>query len=315
MSPPVIVDVWRGSSVESRHEVDIAVVGRDGHRSGWGVPSRLVMARSALKPIQALPLVTTGAADRFGLSDAHLALACASHGGEPAHVEVVGQWLSVIGGRIDDLECGSHLPSAVDAAHELVRAGTEPDARHNNCSGKHCGFLTVCRHEGVDPRGYIKVEHPLQRDYVTPAIEEACGVALDGREAGVDGCGIPVWSLPMDRLAAGWSGLTADPAGQRLIGAMIGHPFLVAGSGRCCTRVMEAGAGSVVVKTGAEGVYCGAHRDSGLAWAVKARDGAQRAAEAALLWLMADLGLPVALDQPVLTNWAGEVVGSITVGT
>jgi len=313
MSPPLIVELWRGPSLESRHEVDVAVVGRDGHRSGWGVPSRLVMARSALKPIQALPLITTGAADRFGLGDDALALACASHGGEPRHVAVVDRWLSEIGASVAQLECGAHLPSTVEAAHDLIRAEHQPDARHNNCSGKHCGFLTVCQHEGLDPRGYVKVGHRLQTDFVTPAIEQACQVSLKGMVPGVDGCGIPVWNFPLDRLAAGWSGMTSDPAGQRLFGAMMAEPFLVAGTGRYCTRVMESAAGSVVVKTGAEGVYCGAHPESGLAWALKVRDGAQRAAEAALLWLMADVGLPVAVEPPAVRNWAGQVVGSLIV--
>jgi L-asparaginase II len=313
MSPPLVVEVLRGSAVESVHEVDVSVVGRDGHRSGWGNPSRLVMARSALKPIQALPLITSGAADAFGLSDAHLALACASHGGEPVHVELVDDWLERIGCTSEDLECGPQLPSALAAGHELVRAGQTPDRRHNNCSGKHCGFLTVCRHVGLDPRGYIGVDHPLQRDLITPAIETMCGVSLDGQTPGIDGCGIPVWQFPLDRLAAGWAGMTERVEGQRLMAAMMANPFLVAGTDRCCTNVMEAAAGALVVKTGAEGVFCGAHPESGLAWAIKSRDGAQRAAEAALLWLIADLGFSINVEMPTLRNWSGQTVGSIRV--
>ena len=145
--------------VESRHEVDVAVVGTDGHRSGFGQPTRGVLARSAIKPIQAFPLVATGAADAFDLPQRRVSLACASHNAEPGHVDEVTGWLAAIGLDQGALECGAHAPSHRPSADALVAAGIEPDARHNNCSGKHTGFLTVCQHLGADPTGYIGPDH------------------------------------------------------------------------------------------------------------------------------------------------------------
>lgn len=299
--------------VESRHEVDVAVVGLDGHRSGHGHPSRGVLARSAIKPIQAFPLVATGAADAFALPDRRLALACASHNGEPGHVDEVGRWLAEIGLGAEALECGSHPPSHRPAADALTSQGVEPDARHNNCSGKHSGFLSVCRHLDLDPEGYIRPGHPVQADHITKAIEAACEVSLAEATPVVDGCGIPVWELRLDQLAGGWARLAGTDEGRRLYAAMAAEPFFVAGTARMSTRVMQAGGGTVSVKGGAEGVFCGVHPASGVAWAVKARDGAHRAAEAALLWLMADLGFAVDVALEPIGNVAGRPVGELRV--
>ncbi len=313
MSPPLVVEVHRGPYCESRHEVDVSVVGLDGHRSGHGTPGRGVLARSAMKPIQALSLVESGAADAFGLGVDELALACASHSAEPDHLVVVDRWLATLGLDSSALECGAHLPIHADSAYALVRDGGSFDARHNNCSGKHCGFLTVCRHLDIDFEGYLGPEHRLQRDHITPVVEELCEVSVEGQTPAVDGCGIPVWEIPLDRLAAGWAGLGTRPAGRRLFEAMTSSPRLVAGSGRMCTRLMTAAHGRVVAKTGAEGVYAAAIPEAGIGLAVKARDGAGRAAEAALLWVLADLGWPVDVDIDPISNWAGTNVGELRV--
>ncbi len=313
MSPPLIVEVLRGSHIESRHEVDVAVVGRDGHRSGWGVPNRGVLARSSMKPIQASALVQSGAADAFSLSTEQLALACASHSGEPAHIEVVDAWLAQLGLDVSALECGGHYPMHGASADALIVSGAGFDARHNNCSGKHCGFLTLARHVGVSPSGYLAPNHPVQRDHVTPAIEALCGVSLAGADPAIDGCGIPLWEIPLDRLAAGWAGLSADATGVRLLEAMTAAPMLVAGSGRLCTRVIIETEGDVVVKSGAEGVYAGVVPGSGIGVAVKARDGAGRAAEAAVLWTLTDLGALEGIEPEPIRNVAGTEVGSVHV--
>lgn len=319
MSPPVVVEISRGSFLESRHEVDVAIVGADGHRSGFGNPTRPTLARSALKPIQAFPLVKSGplakgsAADAFSMSVQELAMACASHGGEPMHIEVVSAWLERLGLDVHALECAGHPPSHAASAEALVAAGTGFDARHNNCSGKHTGFLTVCRHHDLDPAGYLAPGHPLQRDHITPAIEELCSISTADQDPGVDGCGIPVWEIPLDRLARGWANLAADPAGLRLYEAMMAAPELVAGTGRMCTRVMQAGRGEVAVKTGAEGVFCAVVPRAGFAVAIKCRDGATRAAEATLLWVLADLGVRIDVEMNPLTNAAGVEVGSVRV--
>lgn len=311
MSPPVVVEVLRGHVIESRHEVDVAVVGADGHRSGFGQPVRRVLARSAIKPIQAFPLLATGAADAFGLGDRRVALACASHNGEPRHVDEVTAWLSDLGLDRSALECGSHPPSHRGSADALVAAGAELDARHNNCSGKHSGFLTTCRHLDIDPAGYIDPGHPLQAAHVTKAIEAACEISVAGETPVVDGCGIPVWELALDALAGGWARIAGTDEGRRIFAAMAAEPFFVAGTDSMSTRVMEATGGPIAVKGGAEGVFCGVHVPSGLAWAVKARDGAGRAAEAALLWVMRDLGFDAGVELDPLTNAAGRVVGEL----
>ena len=311
MSPPIVVEVLRGHVIESRHEVDVAVVGADGHRSGFGQPGRKVLARSAIKPIQAFPLVATGAADAFDLPQRRLALSCASHNGEAGHADEVVAWLSDLGLDPSVLECGAHPPINAAAADALVAAGITPGPQHNNCSGKHSGFLTTCVHLGADPAGYIRPDHPLQQHHITKAIEAACEVSLDGETPVIDGCGIPVWELTLDALAGGWARIAGTDEGRRLYAAMAAEPFYVAGTGRMSTRVMEATAGPIAVKGGAEGVFCGVHIESGLAWAVKARDGAGRAAEAALLWVMRDLGFDPGIELDPLTNAAGTRVGEL----
>ena len=313
MSPPLVVEITRGHVVESRHEVDVAVVGTDGHRSGFGQPTRGVLARSAIKPIQAFPLVATGAADAFDLPQRRVSLACASHNAEPGHVDEVTGWLAAIGLDQGALECGAHAPSHRPSADALVAAGIEPDARHNNCSGKHTGFLTVCQHLGADLTGYIGPDHPVQQHHITKAIEAACEISLAGATPVVDGCGIPVWEMQLDELAGGWARLTGTDEGRRIYAAMAAEPFYVAGSARLSTDVMIAAGGPISAKGGAEGVFCGVHPESGLAWAVKARDGAHRAAEAAMLWVMSDLGFPVDVSTEPIRNVAGRTVGEIRV--
>lgn len=309
----MLVEITRGPTVESVHEVDVAVVDASGSLvSGAGDPDRGVLARSALKPIQAVPLVSSGAANALDVSDEELALACASHNGEPGHVEAVTAWLGRLGFNVGHLECGSQRPGYEPASLALAVADEQPDATHNNCSGKHTGFLAVCLHNGIDPAGYIRPDHPLQFEYVTPAIAEFCSFALGRDEPGIDGCGIPVWEMPLEALARGWSRLPSDPAGLRLIEAMRAHPWLVAGTNRSDTTMMSSAHRPIATKVGAEGVHCAVALDEGVAVAVKARDGASRAAEAAM-WAMLDrLGLAEAHPKTIL-NRAGTVVGEIRV--
>jgi len=313
MSPPLIVEVHRGGFVESRHEVDIAVMGADGHSSGWGVPARGVLTRSSMKPIQATALVESGAADAHALSPRQLALACASHSGEPAHIEVVDAWLAQLGLDVSALECGGHYPTHDASANALIASGEGFDARHNNCSGKHCGFLTLATHLGIDPAGYLSPAHPVQRDHVTPTIEELCGVSLADATPVIDGCGIPVWEVPLDRFASGWVALNDRPAGRRVLAAMAAEPAMVAGSGHICSRVIATSEGRVVMKPGAEGVYAAVIPETGIGIALKVRDGAGRAAEAAMLWVLDDLGAFKGLEPDPIRNVAGIEVGSVHV--
>ena len=187
---PVLVEVTRGEMVESRHRGSVAVVDHEGRTVlSLGSIEAPIYPRSAIKPLQALALVETGAAEAFGLSDAEIALACASHDGEPRHVSTVEAWLARIGCSTGDLECGPQLPSHEASAATLIRTGREPGPEHNNCSGKHSGFLSVARQLGAPTRGYIDLEHPVQQT-VLGILEQMTGLDLGDAPRGIDGCGI-----------------------------------------------------------------------------------------------------------------------------
>lgn len=288
---PMIIEVTRGDMVESRHRADVAVVDPEGKVvRAWGDIEPPVYGRSAIKPLQALPLIESGAADRFGVSVAEIALACASHNGEPRHVELVTAWLARIGCGVADLECGSHAPYHESSVAALLRAGRKPDATYNNCSGKHSGFLSTARHLGEATAGYIRYEHPVQQR-ILGVLEQMTGLRLGDAPRGIDGCGIPVIGIPLGNMAMAMARL-ADPgervpparaaAAKRVLAAMAAEPFLVAGTGRFCTTVMEIVGAKVALKTGAEGVYTAALPTLGLGVALKVEDGAGRAAEVAM---------------------------------
>lgn len=324
---PVLVEVTRGEMVESLHRAAYAVTDVEGHvLLSAGDIERLVYARSAIKPLQALALVESGAAEAYGCSDAEVALACASHDGEPRHVETVRAWLARLGLSVADLECGSHLPTHAGAAEALIRAGETPDAAYNNCSGKHAGFLTLAKHLGVPLQSYIKYEHPVQQS-ILGILEMMCGLDLRGAPRGIDGCGIPQLGIPLGNIALAMARL-ADPADQperrqaacaRIRRAMAAEPFMVAGSRRFCTKVIAATGGKALVKTGAEGVYCASLPELGLGIALKVDDGATRAAEVLMGRLLQRLeaidaaaaeDLADLLCQPI-RNRAGLLVGQV----
>ncbi|MGH6882033.1 MAG: asparaginase, partial [Hypericibacter sp.] len=207
---PVLIEVTRGEMVESRHRVAVAVVDAGGKLvESWGDIERPIYGRSAIKPFQALPLLETGAADAFKLGEPEIALACASHNGEPQHTDRVHDWLARIGCEIADLECGAHLPYHEPTMLQLVANGGDITAIYNNCSGKHSGFLTTARHEGEPTKGYIRYEHPVQQR-VTQAMSEMTGVDLTRSPRGIDGCGIPVLGMPLRAMAHGLARM-ADP--------------------------------------------------------------------------------------------------------
>ncbi len=307
---PVLVEVTRGPMVESRHAASYAVCDSDGKVVlSAGDYQRPVYARSAIKPLQAIPLVECGAAEAFGLGDAEIAFACASHNGEPRHVETAAAMLARIGCSEADLECGAHLPYHEPSMIDLIRRGEEPSQLHNNCSGKHSGFLTLARHLGHPTKGYIRFEHPVQQR-ILGVLETMTGLDLGNAPRGIDGCGIPTLGIPLGNLALAMARF-ADPADQpearqravaRIRQAMAAEPFMVAGSGRFCTRVMEASGGSALIKTGAEGVFCGAVPALGLGIALKVDDGAGRAAENLMARLLYRLE---AIDSPTLKRLSG----------
>jgi L-asparaginase II len=327
MANPVLVEVLRGPLVESVHRGAVAVVDGDGATVlALGDGAQPVFPRSAVKALQALPLVETGAAERYRLGDDELAIACGSHGGEPAHVAAVERMLARAGLDATALECGAHAPSHRPSSDALVRAGRVASALHNNCSGKHAGFLCVARHLGIDHRGYVAPSHPVQRA-VKAAIEQLTGVGLAEDRCGVDGCSIPTWAVPLTNLAHAFArfgtghGLAAPhaQAAARLRAACTREPFFVAGTGRFATVAMERLRERVFLKAGAEGVYCAALPDQGLGIALKCDDGAGRAAEAVMAALIIRL-LPLdgearaLLDRfarPILRNWNGVEVGRL----
>jgi len=315
MNPaPLCIELTRGNSIESFHYVDVAVADLSGKKiSAWGDCEKLVLPRSAIKPLQALPLIETGAAEAFQLSEIEIALACSSHNGEKLHVEAVENWLSKIGCSPDDLACGQHDPMDFNLVKEEMLHGDYLKVAANNCSGKHTGFLTVMRYLGIDHKNYLHPNHQLHTDYVTPILSEMCNVDLSGQEPGIDGCGVPVWAVPLSGLAIGWAGMITKPSAVPLFQAMINQPFYVAGTGRACTEMISSTNGRAVVKTGAEGVFCSAIPEQGLGIALKARDGASRAATAALTWLLAEFGITEQEESQPLTNHVGERVGEIRV--
>jgi len=334
---PLEILVRRGSQVESRHRVHAVVTDVHGKLLELrGQADLAVFPRSAVKPFQAVPLVRSGGFDASGMPEAALALACASHQGEPRHVTVAGAWLSRLGLDERALACGPHAPSNDAAARLLWRSGEEPTRLHNNCSGKHCGFLSLARALGASCKGYQTPEHPVQRE-VVGALYRFTNADPDRAPSGIDGCGVPTWALPLHGLALAFARLGAAQAGtvpdvgsadteaaKRIGRAMAADPFLVAGTGAFATRLMEAGSGSmpaILTKGGAEGVYCAALPGLGLGIAVKAEDGAGRAASSAIASLLLRHGgaiLPESVLQVLdsealqpLLNTVGARVGEV----
>jgi L-asparaginase II len=328
MENPVLVEATRGPLVESRHRGAVAVSDAEGRSVfALGDVTAPVFPRSGVKALQALPLIEQGAADRFGLNDEELALACASHSGEAAHVAGVERMLTKAGLDPSDLRCGAHWPIAQAAAAAVARSGA-PSPLHNNCSGKHAGFLCVARALGADPADYWRPEHPVQR-LVRSVLEDFTGATLGEACCAIDGCSVPTWAVPLHNLGQALAtfgagrGISAERAraAARLRHACAKAPWYVAGTGRFCTDIMQLFGERVFVKTGAEGVYCAALPHQGLGVAVKCDDGASRAAQAIMTALIARF-LPLTASErvafsrflePTLRNWNGFEVGQIRI--
>ena len=313
---PILVEVTRGDVVESRHRVAAAAVDRVGRLiDAWGATDEVIFPRSAVKPLQAVPLLETGAAEQFRLDDAEIAIACGSHKAEFVQVELVAAWLHRLGLNESDLECGPQAPRNQEAAEALIRAGSRPSPLHNNCSGKHAAFLTTALHLGEPMAGYSAFDHPVQMR-VAKVVGELAGFDPTVSPAGIDGCGIPVIATPLAALARAMARF-ADPhdlpplradALRRIYAAMTAHPSMVAGSGFFDTEVIELATGRLVVKAGAEGVYAAALRDSGLGIALKVEDGAKRAAECVMAALLARYANPEAATEVVLKRYGSQPV-------
>jgi L-asparaginase II len=292
---PILVEAWRGDAVESEHAGSVAIVDADGTLAlGLGDIDRPVFPRSAVKALQALPLVESDAADRLGLTDEELALACASHNGEAVHVRTAASMLAKAGVDADVLECGAHWPYLESWSREMAARGEAPTALNNNCSGKHAGFVCLAcalmgwNDSGIDLRqylkGYVKPEHPVMRE-VSDALHALTTFDLSRAPRGTDGCSIPTYGIPLRHLAHGFArfgtgtGLRDGQAraARRLRQAVAAAPYMVGGAERLDSAVMQRLGERVFCKVGAEGMYCAALPGRGLGVAIKMQGRQQRA--------------------------------------
>ncbi|RVV98369.1 asparaginase [Mesobaculum littorinae] len=313
-----LVEVWRGNLLESLHRGHAVICDSHGIVEAWGDPQAVIYPRSSCKMMQALPLVESGAAD--GLSTERLALACASHQGAPVHTGMVSAWLAEMGMSDDDLLCGTEVARDAATRDAMIVEGAAPCQAHNNCSGKHAGFLALTRHlrAGAD---YVDPAHPVQTA-VRAAFEDL--TQQDSPGYGIDGCSAPNFATTVEGLARAMAAFAAPGGGvrgaamTRLEQAMRAHPVLVAGEERACTELMQAMDGNVAIKTGAEGVFVAIWPERGLGLALKIEDGATRASECAVAALLSRMGAldpahPAALRrrEPPILNRAGLEVGRI----
>lgn len=289
--PVPMVEIWRGDLLESLHAGHAVICDDSGQIvDAWGDPDALIYPRSSCKMVQALPLLESGAADRAGLDAQQLALACASHSGALIHTDRVQTWLADLGLADEALRCGSQWPHFQADEHAMVRKGETPCQYHNNCSGKHSGFLTLAKDMGASFE-YIDVDHPVQIA-VKEAFERATGESSPGYA--LDGCSAPNFQTTVLGLARAMARFAAAPEGsaeERLRTAMMLHPELVAGEGRSCTRLMRAMGKKAAIKTGAEGVFVAILPERKMGIALKISDGATRASECAIAALLVRMGV------------------------
>lgn len=324
MTNPILIEVTRGTIVESEHRGAFAVARSNGEIVlSAGNIARPIYPRSAIKAFQAVPLIETGTAEAFSFGPRELALACASHSGADEHAALSAAMLARAGMTERTLCCGPQWPLDEPLARKLAGRGLRPDQTHNNCSGKHAGMVAACVHCGDPVAGYTALDHPHQRR-IAAVLAAVCGDGFDAARVGVDGCSAPNWAIPVGPLATAFArfitGERASPVRRgtyrQLADACMAHPHLVAGAGRFDTKAMSRTPGKVFTKTGAEGVFCGAFPELGLGFAVKIDDGHKRAAESVTEALTARF-LDLAADVQTLEalgpqrNWAGTTVGAV----
>jgi L-asparaginase II len=324
----IIANVYRGGAVESSHSGHVAVVDAEGRlRYFYGDPYRMTYGRSVMKPIQAIPVITTGTAERFGLDEADLALCCGSHNGEQRHRARVYDMLRRAGQKEAVLQCGTHVPRDTESYHRLIREEKPLTPVYSNCSGKHAGMVATAVHMEEDLATYHLLDHPVQRR-ILDMVAEMTRYPRNRISIGVDGCSVPAHRLPLFHLAWAYARLAAPgsispghvrEAAVRIADAMTAHPEMVAGRGRYCTDLMEAFGGRIIGKLGAEAVYCVADRERGLGIAVKIEDGAERVLYTVVNEVLRQLriGTDGALDRlakytaPDVKNMSGKAVGQI----
>jgi L-asparaginase II len=329
------VEIFRGGIVESRHRVSVAVVDAAGKLVAWtGDPDLVTYWRSCAKLVQVLPLIADGAAAALGITDEEIAVACASHNGEPRHVAVVEGLLAKAGCSEADLACGPHSSLSPAVARAMAERGELPRRIHSNCSGKHAGMLALASHHGWPVADYRRAGHPVQRRVLAEAARWT-DVPETKLGQGVDGCGVVSFALPLRNMALAYArlgsrtaptgargeglggGPTLSAAADRVIKSIFADPFLVAGTGRLCTEVIAGSSGRVLAKIGADGVYCVALPEAGLGVALKVEDGDVDSARPAILATVEALAPGVvrvaeSFRSPVIKNTLGEEVGHVT---
>lgn len=319
--PVEFVELWRGGLLESVHRGHAVVVDDTGDIvHAWGDPNAVTYPRSSAKMLQALPMVESGVAARFGLGPEQLALACASHSAAPIHTDRVQRWLADLDLGDDDFRCGANWPMDNATRNTMIKTDTSPCRYHNECSGKHCGFLTMTKANGWGPE-YIEVDHPLQVA-IKQSFEEVTGETSP--HWGIDGCSAPNFAttlLGMGRAMAKYASAKDGTRGQAMVQlreAMMAHPELVANDDRACTQLMRAAKGKGALKTGAEGFFVAILPELRMGVALKIVDGSQRARDCAIAAILCKLGVLDADDpmvkqyrNPDLVNFAGLITGDM----
>ncbi|MGZ3780146.1 MAG: asparaginase [Pseudobdellovibrionaceae bacterium] len=323
------VQIIRGNGVESEHQVDAVVVNSSGDvLRCWGNAERVIYPRSSIKSIQAIALVESGAIEKFNLNEKHLAVACASHNGESKHTGLVHDWLIRMGLSECHLRCGSHAPYDEQTFKELIEKKISINQLHNNCSGKHAGILAATLLMQEDINTYLQKDHPIQKKIKT-IFEEMSAYAIPENDWAIDGCGIPTYLSPLKSVAIAMARMGTPKnlsyekaqACEKITSSIVKEPYYVAGRNRFCTDTMLAARQNLVVKVGAEGVFAGSYLNSDIGIALKARDGAERAAEAAMAFVLLQnnnnenclTSYLEGLLHTSLKNWAATSVGSIRV--
>jgi L-asparaginase II len=327
---PFVIDVLRGQAVESKHQVMAVVVDDRGMVVGfWGNADYVTYPRSAIKMLQALVMVESGAMEKFSLDEKMLAMACASHMGEKHHMDTLNQWMEKINLTETGLRCGPAYPGHEQSQFEMIRKGAKPSSVIHNCSGKHLGIISTCLAYGEDPKDYHLVNHKAQVR-IRKMLSELMKVSLDSMPVGSDGCGIPTWGIPLQAVAVGASSFFSKEmpkaraqALDRILHAWRNNPRYVSGSENFSAALAEATKGRALLKSGAEGSFVGLLPDKGYAFALKVADGAKRAAEVAAALLFKQFGALTdqqylelkAWTMPTIKNSRGEDVGTIRLGS
>lgn len=322
-----LIDVIRGGIVESEHWGHIAVVNAEGEILYTnGDSNKVIYARSSMKPLQAIPIVETGAAANYHFEPADLSVACASHSGEEQHTDRVKSILKNLNLMTSNLKCGVHPPRKQETYEKIIRSGNHVTAEHNNCSGKHSGMLATALHMGESLEDYYKVDHPVQKRIIE-VIGDLTEVPIHEIEIGIDGCGVPVHGIPLKNLALGFAKM-ANPSNQSetrqkaikaVVSGMMEAPEMVGGTERFCSDFMRVAKGRMFGKAGAEGVYCIGDLETGLGIAIKVEDGAGRATSPIAVEVLTQLGLLTeeqkeelqAYHYPQLRNAREEVIGQL----